>query len=832
MIKDIPLREGWSQRNKGDILGTLYSTRNLNFKEELGFVEPSSKLINTTISGGSDTIFIQTDGAVMTWGGTTTGQFMGAWVEPATPGTRPTLKQFWSTTAFDVTSITQEITVTAGTNQTLVVIAWNGDFDTGDNSPYYSGMTANSVAMTTAGGNNGSGGGVTCGWVAYYEDDPTTGTYDVVGTIAGGTGHELALLVFLFENAVQGENPMSIDYNEAARGTPASSLDLNNDGFTSTGFSDHLFIASCISAVTSHTYSGGATTSQLSATDINSLATVSAVVYGEDRDDNPQDLVVAFCKEGGSVGGASSTKWWALSDSGIYQTSTNSNDFSADDSSTLPTITDGKAEGDLKAFNDKIYLAYGQNLYRRSGSNYTLISSSLDSGLKILEVYKDRLYIASETTVVSMDTSEVIATAANTLDIDTDTNENLSISCMRKTSNGLWIGTYNNQGGRAKMMFWNGVTENTVETVKDVESGMVMAMSVKDDLPYILDNRGVLSVYNGSYFEEVGRFDFDYKQLYQFDLFDSNDRWIHPNGMQTINNEILMAVNTRMSDTTDSQVPRTPSGVYAYNPGIGIYHKHSATAQQDDTTVTDMGQLQLEEVGAIYSMADDEENDGSAKQSDFFVSYAYKEDNSTTRYAIAKNDKRGLDLNAASRTTAGLLTTSKWFGEEVIEKWNNFYAFIRPLKNSTDKLVLKYRKQEYEPVETDITWVNTTSFTSTDSDWATIKTNFENDKEYEFEGLQGDGAGFVAHISNITENAGTYTVTLDETITGATNRTAKARIDRWIKVAEFTDAEELESWVEFTPEATSTWIQYRLYMIGEEIQLQRILSKSAVEKEI
>lgn len=548
--------------------------------------------------------------------------------------------------------------------------------------------------------------------------------------------------------------------------------------------------------------------------------------------DNPTDLAVAFCKEQGTIGGLARTRWWALAGTSVYQTSTESGDFDEDDSASLPTITDGKSEGDLKAFNGRVYAAFGTELERRLGSAWTNISSALPADKKILEKYADRLYIASDTTIASMDTSEVVSTTgANTLDIDTATNENLTISCMRKVSNGLWIGTYNNQGGRAKVMFWDGVTQNTVEVLKEVESGMVMAMTIKDDVPYILDNRGVLSRWNGYYFEEVDRLDLDYKQLYRFDTFSSSDRWIHFNGMQTIDDEILMAINTRMEDTDDTQIPRTPSGIYAWNKDIGIYHKHSFTSQQDDTTVTDMGQVEVVEVGAIYSMVDDEENQSNIDQSDFFVAFAYKSDNSTTKYAIAKQDKRGLDLNSASRTTVGIITFTKWFAEEVEEKWKDLFAFIRPFENSTDKIVLKCREKEYTPLETNITWVDTTSFTSTDAGWATVKTNFDAGKDYEFEGLQGDGAGFLAHITDISESGGTYTVTLDETITGATTNTAKARIDRWDKVADFTDQDEVDTYIKFNPDRASTWIQYKLYMIGENIQLQRVRSVSEVNKD-
>ncbi len=539
---------------------------------------------------------------------------------------------------------------------------------------------------------------------------------------------------------------------------------------------------------------------------------------------NPTDLAVGFAKDGGT--------WYTCAGTSVYETSTENGDFDENTDSSLPT-TEGKGDTDIKAYNGNIYLASDDSLWKLGVSSWSTITTSLDGDKKIMEVYGERLYIASDDSVASMASNDVVSeTGTYTLDfLNMEHLEGHTISGIRAVSNGIWISLLNKIGGRAKMIFWDGVTENTVEVLKEVESGMIMAMTIKDDIPYILDNRGVLSAYNGSFFKEVGRFDFDHKQLYNFDLSNRNDRWIHPNGMQTINGEILMAINTRMSDTSDTQIPRTPAGVYAYNSDIGIYLKNTFTSQRDSATVTDMGQLQVEEVGAIYSLADDEENDDGIDQSDFFVAFAYKSDNSTTKYAIAKQDKRGLDLNSASRATAGLLTTTKWAGDDVEENWEKFYAFIRPFKNSTDKIVLKCREREYDPVETDITWVDTTSFTSTDSDWSTIKTNFDADKDYEFEGLQGDGAGFVAHISAISEAGGTYTVTLDETITGATTNTAKARIDRWDKVAAFEDVDEIDSYVGFNPERSSTWIQYRLYMIGEEIQLQRILAKSSINKE-
>ena len=549
--------------------------------------------------------------------------------------------------------------------------------------------------------------------------------------------------------------------------------------------------------------------------------------------DNPTDLATGFCKVQGTVGGLASTRWWTCAGTSVYQTGTENGDFDVDDSGSLPT-TSGKADTDIIAFNNRLYLVDDDNLWRRTSSTYTLVSGSMTGDSSKLVQYGDRLYIAGADKIYSMDVGETVATSgaytvnfANNQDFD-----NHVISCIRATSNGIWFATINSKGGRGKVAFWDGVTADTIEFYKELESGMAMAMSIKDDVPYILDNRLVLMAFNGSYFEEVGRMDNGNKKLYRFDATSSNDRWIHHNGMQTINDEILMAINSRTEDTSDTQSIRFPSGIYAYNPKYGIYHKNSFTSQTDSATVLDQGQVEVVEVGALFSLFDDEENNGINDQSDFLVGFAYKSDNSTTKYAIAKHDARGGDMNSTNKAEASVVVTTKLTADEVLETWEKLYLFTRPLQNTTDKLVLKYRKQEYTPTEVDITWVDTTSFTSTDANLAGIKTAFEADAEYEVEGLQGDGAGYLSHVTNITESTGTYTVTIDETIAGMTTNTARVRFDRWNKVGEFTDDSEVESYKEFNPEAVSTWIQYKVYMLGDGIQLERLLSKSSVTKEI
>lgn len=548
---------------------------------------------------------------------------------------------------------------------------------------------------------------------------------------------------------------------------------------------------------------------------------------------NPTDLAVEFTQAIVTVGGLNSERYLTAAGK-IAETLTTENAFQTDIGTPGAGLMDPSKDL-IFAFNGGFYCVIDDTIYKRSGAVWPgFITDTLEDEKHLYAVYNDRVYITNDTTVYSMNTSDVLATTGSyTLDIQAAnaSNEDLFISCIRADSRGLWIGTSHAKNGRGKVFFWDGVTANTVEIERYIDGGSAMAMAIKDEVPYVLDERGYLMAYNGSYFEEVARFDLEDIDRDRFDNTQDNDRWIHPNGMQTIDGEILMAVNMKPNDTNDQQPIKHPSGIYAYNTDYGLYHKYSFTSQMDNTTVTDMGYPQIEAVGALYPLNNETNNDENDEISDFVVGYAYKEDNSTTRYVIAKNDKRGLDLDSASRTKASVITFTKWFSTEVQENWEKFYAFIKPLSNSTDKIVLKYRVQEHTPVDGDITWTEGDRFLTSDSVWDAVKTNLDLGIEYEFEGLSGEGAGYISKIVSMTGGSGVYEVVIGDIISGVQNgSTARCRVDRWVEVDDISDDEALESYVEFNPETSSTWIQFKLYMYGEDIELQRILSKSSTNQ--
>jgi len=112
----------------------------------------------------------------------------------------------------------------------------------------------------------------------------------------------------------------------------------------------------------------------------------------------------------------------------------------------------------------------------------------------------------------------------------------------------------------------------------------------------------------------------------------------------------------------------------------------------------------------------------------------------------------------------GYIVTPKIFSAEVTDTFNNLVLKYSPFTSELDKIIIKYRTEDDRRDEIDTvnsawraTWTSTTTFTSTQSDLSSAIVG----DEVEF--LNGAAGGMLAHITAISENAGTYTITIDET---------------------------------------------------------------------
>jgi hypothetical protein len=121
-------------------------------------------------------------------------------------------------------------------------------------------------------------------------------------------------------------------------------------------------------------------------------------------------------------------------------------------------------------------------------------------------------------------------------------------------------------------------------------------------------------------------------------------------------------------------------------------------------------------------------------------------------------------------TTSGLVEargyfiTPKVFSENVIDTFNLLTLKYSKLMTELDKIIVKYRTEDDGLEFIDVTgtnwrgtWTSTNTFTATQTDWSRAVVGDE------IEVLNGAAGGLLAHITQIVDNSGTYTVTIDET---------------------------------------------------------------------
>jgi hypothetical protein len=366
---------------------------------------------------------------------------------------------------------------------------------------------------------------------------------------------------------------------------------------------------------------------------------------------------------------------------------------------------------------------------------------------------------------------------------------------MKATSTFIWIGVSFNASTTtppAYILQWDGISAQATNKYL-LKSPFVTSIVIDRDIPYCMDGNGALSKYNGSSFDEVGRL-----PVASLPLTSSYNR---KNGIvNTKNNTIMVAVNNNRyssdstSVTTSTMYENLPAGVWEWSPDYGFTHRYSVTYNpMASSTITDYGQNRLSAVGALFLTAPITQ--ALPSNGTMFVGATYYTNASSTSSAILIDDS-----NNTIQKKGYFVTT--WFNsQEVEDKWNRLWTTFRRLLGATDSIMFKYRIHEEDPTYASITWVNTTSFTTTTdiTAYGPTATGFNGTSGGEVEIIQGTGGASCAHITNIVNNAGTYTVTLDTAITGVTTGTAKARFQKWIKL---------------NPEITGQVLSYKQLAIG------------------
>ena len=493
------------------------------------------------------------------------------------------------------------------------------------------------------------------------------------------------------------------------------------------------------------------------------------------------------------------SKIWTVAGAKAHQsgTVTANSSFVVDATSGTPTDCDSTQSDILVTTlggTGYLFVTANSKLYYVTSGSWSNTSFTGD-GPWMMTAYASRLYftVSGLSKIYStVDGPTIVSSSDYSLTLGT----NFIPTVMRASSNRIWIGTIA-KNGKGYVFEWDGVSTQPTREYR-LESQGVCSMVIKDDVPYIMDTNGRLQVYYNGTFKELARLPTDDKFFLK--ATDTvNDRYIHPNGMSVCNGKINILINNKLDDSAGSIPEFCPSGIWEYDEKIGLYHKYSASyLPVSQNSVTDYGQIRVSGVGALSEMK--LQNSASNATGDLMAGMTVYTDATTTDVGIFTNDTFDAVTGTYHANEAcGHIVTTKIESSQIKDVWQRLVAFYERFKTSTDKITVKKRSYVQNPTEITITWVDTSSFTTT--------SNVLGLEGYEVQVIQGTGSSKTAHITRIDNHNTYYTVTLDDTFTGVTG-TAKAVIQRWIKCGEISNQTSQHQQVNL--DETSEYIQLKI----------------------
>lgn len=427
--------------------------------------------------------------------------------------------------------------------------------------------------------------------------------------------------------------------------------------------------------------------------------------------------------------------------------------FAADTESGTPSLD---ALGDIENFNGSMYVSEANQVSKLTGTTWSTAFTGLTNGTKtLLKTIENRLYYTDNNIEIgSVNTSDAKATTTNTLDLGLSNNTSLKyeITMLEGGTNNVIIGTSNDGAEDNWVYFWNGETQNTFTARYKITANVLAGIvRKKDNRPYIFDSRGRLQAFNGSGFQTVARLPIN--GVLREDA-------VHYNGM-TENEEDEILINFNNDTREDNYSPDAPSGVLAWHENTGIYTKYTHSKQSigdtGTTNLTDYGQLEVSAVGAIFNAY--ERN--NASNGNLLSSITYYNTPSEVKNAIFLNDT-DLNTQSSSQIVTGWIAASA-----IVDTFTAVAAKHEQLLNSTDKVEVKYRTQDYTEVQGTMSYFSNYKVSSENTGIAKAKERFDRGERFELVPLRGDDAGKCFEVRNITGDGPGYVIEVTEAFTTA-----------------------------------------------------------------
>jgi hypothetical protein len=593
-----------------------------------------------------------------------------------------------------------------------------------------------------------------------------------------------------------------------------------------------------------------------------------------------------------------------------YSTATETDD--------ILTWTKVTAAGIPTLGNTSDFLSWGGALYVASGSEVGYIAaansytqSTTDNGtfLCIFENLNLLAYCVDNVVKLMNSSNTVI----QTLTLPTD----YTVASMAWNNDRLYIGTIARQseGDNAMLFVWDGLGTG-YNAAYPIEGHSIFSVTRYKNGVALITSNGELMFCSG------GLSTLAYLPIYYSKYKWSNATTSSPytrvsaRGLMADKDKLYLALYSRFTNLVDEFKPNWlatfPSGVWCFDPKVGLYHRWSVgvsvsdltnaitTASVDvDTNVITVAGLTVPPTGtpcfyfdnrsteiaglipsnryftikvtdatlklastyanAIAGTAIDLTGTGNNAQ---YITFHPNSEFGGTRNIMGSIFKGNFDssgnisraitnqlffgsfvqgLSATAMDTTALSTvqdfqenrgyfiTPKLDSDQITDIFQKMVLKWKTGLNAEDKIVVKYRtadntlKDYTSETLINITWVDSNTFTIVDD-----LSNVSVGDEVEF--ISGAGAGYLAHITALTNDAGTYTVDIDETVENvvAGNR-GLVVFANWTKLVEI-DATSTLGYEDLAINVSGKWIQLKVELRGIETKIEELQIINATHK--
>lgn len=478
----------------------------------------------------------------------------------------------------------------------------------------------------------------------------------------------------------------------------------------------------------------------------------------------------------------------------------------------IPTLglEDLGLETDMTSFDGKLLISLGTDIMSWDGNTkdddwWTTVAggSALTADkthtMEVLRTGNDTLFVTDGDTVRYYNS----AAGVTGVELETFMTSHVLVPGLDR----MWVGTYTEIENNAYV--YEIQVGNDIATASYPLDGMAALTGFSyRNTPFFITERGYIQAFNGAGFETVAQFPFADESMVITGVRpglvqdSATSRGIHPKGVKVRGHYAYIFINMEDEYNSGSLLgERTYSGVWVLDLNTYSLTHRYALRNEDDTTkgwskVTRSGPLLLTNTPETRIMVAAEVN---------------------------TNDE-GLFMESTD-TPYGFLTTMRHESESDADAFHNVTLKADTL--DTGETIDVHQRAKIRPglplTIDDVTWLNTTQFTTTESLTGVQTTDADEQGDMLFI-LAGGGAGYITTVEKI-EGSNTKTVTVSDAMPVSQNDTSDVKISDFKKASTQYTSEDPE-YKEFGAiDGSQTFIQHRIVMEGD-ITLREVISKS------